>query len=907
MNRFLFFFIIFTLCFMGYSQEKPLWKAINKVNYNTYQKLANNPRLKENSLYTLNEIDLKQTLHGFQNEPNKNETIKISIPNNNGTLEEFSVKESSNFAPELQAQYPDIRAYSGTGITDPSASISFSVSPNGLQTMVLRGDSDSEYIEPLTEDKSIYVVSTSKNRNKDVLTLLCKTSDLALNKNLTKKSGQLKSSNGIFKTIRLALSCTGEYANYFGGTVAGALAGMNATLTRVNAIFNKDLALKLVLIPNNNLILFTNPITDPYSDQTIGLKTIPGCTGDCPGTWNKEVQSTISNVIGEGNYDIGHLFAASGGGGDAGCIGCVCSSITNTNSTPVYTKGKGSAYTSPADSKPEGSTFDIDYVAHEMGHQLGANHTFSYDVEGTGVSVEPGSGSTIMGYAGITSYDIQNHSDDYFGYSSILQIQNNLASKICPISITLNNQTPTVNAGADYTIPKSTPFVLRGSGSDPNGEAITYCWEQNNSATNTESGEKSITYETKLNGPLFRSKPPTISPIRYMPELSKVLLGQLNTTWESLSSISRTLNFTLTGRDNAPSGLGQTKTDAMLVTVNASTGPFAIISQNNPNSNWVGGTTETINWSVNNTDTLPGSTNINIKLSTDKGLTFPTILASNIPNNGSAQITVPNSNATDCRILIEPTANIYYAVNSQSFSITNSIASSCNTYTFTTPFSIPESEVYSSLTIDVPPSIEKIAKVNIEIKLTHPYLPDVQIELVNPQGIVVKLFDSFCSASNDKLFINFDDSGIALSCTKITLQTVIPAQPLTAFNNLNPEGKWSLRIRDAFPGDKGILESATLTICTKSGSLTSSRFEADNFNLYPNPNKGNFNIQFNGTSTNDTKVYVYDLLGRQIFNKVYKNESNFNQNIQLNNIQTGIYLLKIIDGDKETVKKIVIE
>ena len=906
MNKLLLFIGLFIITFKGYSQDKSPWKKVNKASDSLYKNLNTNSDLDDALFFTLNENEFKEALHRIQDKSIKDESITISIPNNKGSLEQFLITESSNFAPELQAKFPEIRAYSGTGITDPHASISFSISPNGIQTMILRGDSGSEFIEPYATDKSVYALSTSKKRNKEMLPLSCKTIDISLNKELIKKTSQIKSNTAVFKTMRLALSCTGEYASYFGGTVEGALAGMNATMTRVNGIFNKDLALKLEIIANNNSIIYTNANTDPYSNEAEGLKTIAGCTGNCPGTWNKESQATITSVIGEENYDIGHLFAASGGGGDAGCIGCVCNTLKNTNSTPVYTSGKGSAYTSPADSKPEGNTFDIDYVAHEMGHQLGANHTFSYDIEGTGVSVEPGSGSTIMGYAGITKYDIQSHSDDYFGYASILQIQDNLASKLCPKNTALTNQTPIINAGLDYIIPKSTPFFLKGTGSDSNGNTLTYCWEQYDSATN-QTGSKSYAYDTKPNGPIFISMIPSGSPIRYMPALTNVLSGQLSTTKESVSSINRTLNFTLTGRNNATLGLGQTNTDAMVVTVNANTGPFIITSQNNSDFSWISGTKQTINWNVNNTNILAGSSNVNIKLSTDGGITFPIILASNTPNNGSAQITVPDINATNCRILIEPTANIYYAVNSNSFSITNPITSACNTYTFTTPFSIPESEVYSSITIDVPPSIEKIAKVNVEIKLTHPYLPDVQIELVNPQGMVVKLFDSFCGASNNKLHLNYDDSGTLLSCNTTDLQTVIPAQSLATYNNISPEGKWTLRIRDAFSGDIGVLESASLTICTKPNSLAASSFKINDFDLYPNPNNGNFNVRFSNDKSPNIKVSVYDLLGKQVFSKVFDRELNFYKNIQLNNAQAGIYILKITDGDRETVKKIIIK
>ena len=82
--------------------------------------------------------------------------------------------------------------------------------------------------------------------------------------------------------------------------------------------------------------------------------------------WNAQLQSTLTSIIGEANYDIGHMFGASGGGGNAGCIGCVC-----------VNGSKGSGITSPADGIPQGDNFDIDYVVHEVGHQLGANHTFS--------------------------------------------------------------------------------------------------------------------------------------------------------------------------------------------------------------------------------------------------------------------------------------------------------------------------------------------------------------------------------------------------------------------------------------------------------------------------------------------------------------------------------------------------
>lgn len=899
------------LSFVGFSQVKSSWTVVGSSQRSISQKQDDNLGLKHQLLYTLNEAEFKQSLEVLHSGVSTVKSIMVAIPDSDGNIEQFNVVESSNFAPELQAKYPEIRAYSGTGVTDPKASISFSVSPSGIQTMVLRGDRDSEFIEKAENNKSLYVLSSSKKRSKGSLPLTCKTIDLDLNRDLTKKATQVKSSNGVFKTMRLALSCTGEYAQYFGGTAAAALAGMNATMTRVNGIYNRDLAVKLIIIANNTDIIFTNPTTDPYSDADKGVEVVAGCTGnDCPGTWNEEVQKTITDIIGEGNYDIGHLFGASGGGGDAGCIGCVCDALTNTDSTPVYTAGKGSAYTSPSDSKPEGDTFDIDFVAHEMGHQLGAYHSFSYDVEGTGASVEPGSGSTIMGYAGITDYNVQAFSDDYFAYSSILLIQNNLAGKTCPVSTTITNQKPVVDAGLNFTIPKSTAFVLKGTASDPEGNTMTYCWEQNDSATSSESGDNSIAYDTKPNGPNFRSFLPSSSTSRYFPAFSKVLAGQLVSTWEAVPSVARNLSFVFTARDNAAQGSGQTNSDGMTLTVDASKGPFAVTSQNASDSSWVLGSSQTITWNVNGTSTLSGATNVNIKMSTDGGLTFPTVLASNTPNDGSEVITAPSTAAKYCRILIEPTGNVFYAVNSKSFALGYAIATTCNSYPYTGtfPVSIPESQTYAQKTVEVPATTSEISDVNFNVKFTHSYISDVQIELVSPKGTVVKLFDNSCGATNSSLDLTFDDLGSALTCGMTTNQIVFSAEALSAFNGENPGGTWTLKYRDNGVGDSGTIDSASIQICSSTYTTLATRnFEIKDFVLYPNPNRGNFNIRFSSSNTSDIHVFVTDLSGRKIYDKKFENTGDFNQNIQMKNVSAGTYVVTVVDGDRKGVSKIIVK
>jgi subtilisin-like proprotein convertase family protein len=893
MKKNILYIFILVCCSSIRAQNQSPWKIINQASLSSFDKSARISSANKQILFRLDQETLTQSLATINSKTAKKSSMEISIPNISGVMEQFLVWESSNFEPELQDKYPEIRAYAGKGISDPRASINFSLSPKGIQTMVLRAGSGSEFIEAYPEDPSLYVLFSSKMRNKGELPFVCSTEDKFLNKELTNKTSKIAANNRVFKTLRLALSCTGEYGAYHGGTEAKALAAMNATMNRVNGILNKDLAVRLQIIPNNGLIVYTNADTDPYSDAAQGA-------GEQK--WSKELQDNLTNTIQTGNYDIGHLFGASGGGGNAGCIGCVC-----VPPSTVAPNGKGSAFTSPSDGKPEGDSFDIDFVVHEFGHQLGANHTFSHALEGTIAQVEPGSGSTIMGYAGITGdYDVQSNSDDYFAYASIKQIQDNLNTKECPTPTTFTNSPPVISAGADYTIPQGTAFILKGTGADVDGDAISYTWEQNDSATSSD-GANSLAVSTKTDGPLFRSLLPRSSPVRYMPSYSNVLANKLTSKWESVSTVARTLHFVLTGRDNALQGTGQTNSDSTIITVSGSLGPFAVTSQNTENGSWFQGTKETITWSVNGSNGIAGSGNVAIKLSTDGGLTFPTVLASSTPNDGSHTITVPNMTAKNCRILIEPTANIFYAVNSKPFAIGYSVTSSCESYAFGAPFPILDNQLYTSKTINVPNTSGFVSDVNFIVNFTHTFPRDVEMEIVSPQGTTVKLFDRGCGGTESALDLIYDDSGTDLVCSTTTLQTVTPAQALSAFNGENPSGKWTFRIRDAEAGDSGTVNSASVDICTQTYTLSAEDFKISDFVMYPNPNKGIFSIQFTSQSTIGVKVLVYDLLGRKLFEKEYENKGKFNETIQLKNIQTGLYLLTVIDGKRKEVKKIVIE
>jgi len=894
MKKFLLLVVFIVTAAQSFAQRNSSWQKWDSNKAINSMQIRQTSYSQNQQLLQFDAVSFKQALSNVPQKTSGQAGVEIQLPNINGEMERFLIWESSNFEPALQAQFPEIRAFIGKGISDPSAILNFSFDPKGIKTMVFRANSGSEFIEPYTKDASVYVIFDSATRYKSQLPFVCSTEDFSTIQNLGRlvDPNTIQSSAQSYKTMRLALSVTAEYTAYHGGTIAGALAGMNATMTRCNGVFEKDLAIKLLIV-NNTTIIYTNAATDPYSTDT--------GTG-APAAWNSQLQTTLTNVVGEANYDIGHLFGATGGGGSAGCIGCVC-----VNGI------KGSGITSPANNVPEGDTFDIDYVVHEMGHQMGANHTFSHTGENNSVNVEPGSGTTIMAYAGIgvpENVNIQGNSDDYFTFRSLAQIQSNMNTKTCPVStnIATTNPRPGIGPAGAFTIPINTAFKLTGVGTGTAGEVLTYCWEENDDAT-IVGAAASLPSPTKTNGPNFRSRPPTTSPVRFMPQFSDVLAGNLTPTWEVISSVARTLNFSLTIRDNVLGG-GQTNSAATAVTVVNSGGAFAITNPSVENTSWMTNSTQTLTWNVaGTTGSGINTSNVNILISVDGGATFTTLLA-NTANDGSQSITLPSTPSQNCRILIEAVGNIFYAV-SKNIALGYTITNACNTYTFsgTIPFIDQAPGTFTTRTLNVPIG-GTISDINVFNSITHTYLSDVQTDISSPQNptTFVKLFNRSCGNTSGTVNLKFSDDGAAINCTAgTTLQTITPGASLAAFNGQNPQGSWTFRVYDNFGGDVGTINSWGIEVCTQTVTLSTPSNQLTDFTIYPNPSKGNFNIQFDNSTSNEISVSVYDMRGRTIFANKYTNEAVFNENIQLNNAQSGVYLVTVTDGSNKIVKRIIIE
>ena len=731
----------------SYAQSgKTSWKVTAK-NPNAVT-IENKKQIINPRLFELNIDQLKQSLI---NSPKRfassgvSNTI-VSFPNADGQIESFRIQESSNMEPALAAKYPEIKSYVGQGVENPSSTIYFSISPLGLQTMVIRANQSAEFIEPYTTDLSSYAVYRKSDKVASLNKFECKVIDVAQADLGTNIAARPNADDSLLRTFRLAMSCTGEYAVYFGGTKAQALAAINASMTRVNGVFEKDFGVRMNLIANNDLVIYTNASTDPYSAAASMSQ------------WNSQLQSTLTSVIGEANYDVGHLFGASGGGGNAGCIGCVC-----------VNGSKGSGITSPADGIPSGDNFDIDYVAHELGHQFGGNHTFTTGNEGTGVHMEPGSGSTIMGYAGITSLDVQPHSDAYFHAVTIQQVTNNIKTKTCQTNTATGNAVPTANAGLDYTIPKSTPFMLTGAGTDANGDVLTYNWEQMDSQTTTAAPSA-----TKTTGVNFRSYNSSTSPTRYFPKMSSVLTGATTTagselTVEALSSVARTMNFRVTVRDNRVGGPAN-NSDDMIVTVNATAGPFSVSSPNTAVS-YAGGSSQTITWVVGGT-TANGvnCANVDVLLSTNGGTSWSTLLAST-PNDGTEAVTIPNTPGTTNRIMVKGSNHIFFDVSNTNFTI---IAGSTDTVAPTAPTLAASGTTQTTTSLSWSGATDNVAVTGYDVYKDGVLLGSTASSTYSVSGLSASTTYAFTVKAKDAA------GNASVASNSVSVTTLAPAPDTTA-------------------------------------------------------------------------------------------------------------------------------
>lgn len=891
-----FLFAILSLSVNG--QESNPWSRVD-VSGVSRSRIQTKVRVERYSGFALDRVLIKRDLVDVPSRRRSTtRTGKLmKFPDKEGRLIAFRVQEAPVMSPELARKFPNDKSYVGYATDGSQRKIRFSLNEVGLNAVITGPGYGVQFIEPLTRDKELYrVYDRSELGIADPFT--CLVDEMS---EMSKDGFQEKLFDDLqLRTYRLAVATTGEYSSFHIGLEGAGLApeeeqravvmsAVTTAITRVNAVLENDLAISMELIANNDDIVYLNPATDPYSNNS-GSAMLG------------ENQNNLDDVIGSANYDIGHVFSTGGGGVATLGSACVASQ-----------KARGVT----GSSNPIGESFYFDLVAHEFGHQLGANHTFNGDEGGCAGSnrndltaVEPGSGSTLMAYAGLCApQNIQSQSDLYFHVISIEEIRNNLSqSRDCAAMTDLvtNRNVPIADAGPDFIIPIGTPFVLKGSGSDADNDPISYCWEQvdNEITAVPPSGNSSA-------GALYRSFSPVKDANRYLPKLSTLASGSLSSTWEVTPLVAREINFTLTVRDNNAEA-GQSDSDDLLVTVTDAAGPFVVTSQDTEGLVLTPNSQEMVQWDVaGTTGNGINASSVNIRLSTDGGKTFPVFLATNVPNDGMQMINVPDSRAPNCFIMVEAVGNFFFALNPKSFSIGEFNEVCSETPAVDLPQDIPDEDlggIVSEIEITEDLLVERL-RVHIN-DLEHTYLGDLDISLESPSGTVVELLSGACNGSENIVNAIFDDSGVEVECQfnpGIT-GVVRPFQSLSEFTGESTRGIWKLRVVDSWEDDFGTLNDWSLEICNSEPVLAVNNFVFDQFKIFPNPSNGRFRIQFTSQITGDVDAILYDLLGRKVAERTFSSNDNaFDEEVNFANISSGLYILRVRRGNKISSQKITLE
>lgn len=584
---------------------------------------------------------MREVLHERQLRPSES-TSMLDIPLPEGGYETFRIVEYAMMEEGLSSRYQDFRTFLGMSVNDTRRRIRIDWTARGFRAMIKAGEG-TYFIDPVyVGNREAYQVYYRDDFRQAGDPFECHT--LARNLDLPDDDNRgQRAGDCVFRSYRLVVATTGEYSNYHGADEESesglVLSEVITAVNRVNGVYEADVTLRMILIANTDDVFFYNGATDPYSNGNGGAML-------------SQNQTTCDNVIGSSNYDIGHVFSTGGGGVASLAVPCANGS-------------KARGVTGLPD--PINDPFYIDYVAHEMGHQFGANHTqYNSCNRNNATAMEPGSASTIMGYAGICVPNVQPNSDAYFHGISVQEISNYISNgngNSCDVPLSFANTAPSLDPVQDYTIPISTPFMLTAVATDAEGDSLSFCWEEwdnDGSATQPPAPTNTV-------GPMFRSLFATESPTRYFPNLPD-LADNINPEWEELPSVSRDMEFRITVRDYHEEA-GCTDEDNMFVTTSSSAGPFEVVIPNGSEI-WTEVAMHTITWDVANTDQTPVScAAVDILLSYDGGLTYPVTVSSDVPNTGSHEAELPPGTGTQCRIMVKGHDNIFFDISNEDFEI----------------------------------------------------------------------------------------------------------------------------------------------------------------------------------------------------------------------------------------------
>lgn len=639
MMRIAFFLFVFFVPYCVAAQNN-FWHDTNVASFN--------PNLPENTRFL--QLDLQKIANYLAKSPKENDNqhqFTLDLPMPHGGFETVRVFDSPIMEAPLAARYPNIRTYKVLGISDIHLQGRLTITSQGLQTLIFTAKGET-LIEPVGNGDVLNYVSYFKKDlpESEQLKLKCGIETAIAHPKSEPTVETRGGATNMLHKYRTAIACTGEYSARMGGTREKALAAIVATMNKVNAIYERDVTTRFILVARQDSLIFLNGNTDPFNDGTAATLTGEG-------------QTVINDVIGLANYDIGHTFGTNCTGGIAGIVtgAGTCSNTKARGSSCLYFGRDNTHYQT---------------VAHEMGHQFSANHTMSscpgvpQEQVASSNKVEPGAGNTLMSYAGSCGTANYGSTEDYFNGQNIVEMYNYSRLGVgagCAVKENIANTEPEITFPYKngFFIPVKTPLQLRANVKDAENDPLTYCWEQADGVQNSFG-----TFD--ILGPQFRSYFPSSAPDRILPSLTKILLSKPDKT-EVLPDSTRDFTFRLTVRDNhTPVATTSWADWKFKSTIKA--GPFEVTFPNAATDKWTINKYSEVKWNVANTDKTPvNCQKVNILLSTDGGFTYPIALASNVPNDGSEVILVPNNTTTAARIKIEAADNIFFDLSNAGFAI----------------------------------------------------------------------------------------------------------------------------------------------------------------------------------------------------------------------------------------------